>query len=71
MKFTEYTTKEGQRWDAIAWECYGNVDLQPLLFEANPGVALIDELPGGLVLRVPVVEPVEQSNPELLPPWKR
>jgi phage tail protein X len=71
MKYTEYTTTEGQRWDTIAWQCFGNVDLVGLLYDANPGVALTDELPGGLTLRVPLIEPVEEVNAELLPPWKR
>lgn len=71
MQFTEYTTKEGQRWDTIAWECFGNVDLLPLLLEHNPGVPVTDVLEGGITLRVPIVEAVEEVNETLLPPWKR
>jgi phage tail protein X len=52
-----HTTREGDRWDTLAAECYGGAFFVGLLLEANPAYAAMPVLPAGLKLRVPVVEP--------------
>ena len=72
-KHIRYVTREGQRWDSIAWECYGDPAKMTVIVRANPAVPLYDTLPGGLQLKVPVLEPPTSPlpDPERLPPWKR
>ena len=69
-EYTPYTTKEGDRWDTIAWSAYGDTSKVKELTEANPFVPLDPILPGGLELRIPILtqSAIDQS---LLPPWKR
>lgn len=73
-EFSEYRTFDGQRWDAIAFEAYGDPYRYEIIQFANPQYMLLAQLPGGVLLQVPVIEEsaIEQSVPtELLPPWKR
>jgi len=72
-QYTTYTTIEGERWDSIAYKAYGDPMRLLEIAEANPGVALVDRLPGGLKLLIPVDEAAEAESidQELLPPWKR
>jgi phage tail protein X len=69
-KFTEYTTKEGDRWDTIAYAAYGDTGRMMEIAEANPDVPLRGKIPAGTVLFVPVTEEIE-TDINLLPPWKR
>ena len=63
---TEYLlhrTKEGDRWDLLAQEYYGNAfAIEPLL-DANPLQASLNILPSGLTLKVPILE-AKDVNPE-------
>jgi phage tail protein X len=70
MQYTEYTTKQGDRWDLVAYKAYGDVAKLPLLIEANPYVPVLPVLPVGIKLRVPVLSD-ESLDKNLLPPWKR
>lgn len=68
----EYITKEGQRWDQVAYAAYGRATLIEGIIQANPTVPIYDKLPGGVVLQVPVLDEVTvKTDAELLPPWKR
>ncbi len=68
-EFYEYITKEGDRWDMIAYEFYGDPMLYEPIIVANPEVPIIPILPSGIKLRVPVIE--TKNTIEELPPWKR
>lgn len=81
MEVTEYITKEGDRWDNIAYRAFGTctndveidgVMMNPIdaIIQLNPDVPITDVLAAGIKLYVPIVEQnsVETS---LLPPWKR
>ena len=73
MASTEYLTKDGDRWDLIAFRAYGDpFNVQPLI-DANPGQALTPVFAGGVRLLVPIVETQNSTTVanELLPPWKR
>jgi phage tail protein X len=71
-EFTEYITTEGQRWDTIAWKAYGNAAEYIRIVLANPKVAMYRKLPGGLRLKIPVIErETVLIDSALLPPWKQ
>lgn len=70
--FSEYITKENERWDSIAYAAYGDVAEVNTLIEANPGIPITPMLAAGTRLRVPLKETVEpELDTSLLPPWKR
>jgi len=66
-----HVTQEGERWDGIAHRYYGNACLFTSIIEANPEVAIVPTLPGGLRLLVPVLDLEETVPVPGLPPWKR
>lgn len=71
-EYTSYQTRDGQRWDAIAQLVYGNPYAYEGIVFANPSYRHLLQLPGGVLLRIPVVAGTEPTIPkELLPPWKR
>lgn len=63
-----------QRWDAIAWQYYGDASLAWLILAANRHLA--DHLgqmppvpPDGAVVRVPVIDRKEYAPGMEAPPW--
>lgn len=70
MANTTYTTKQGERWDTVAYKAYGDAMRINELIQANPNVPITDEIPANTVLNIPIIaEPTLDAN--LLPPWKR
>jgi phage tail protein X len=70
--FVEYITKEGERWDTVAFKAYGDAANVNGIIEANPSVSILPILPIGTRLKIPVIEQGEaQLDSDLLPPWKR
>jgi hypothetical protein len=70
-EFTEHITKEGERWDTIAYAAYGDASEIKGLIEANPTVPIDPVLPAGVRLLVPIIETVSvEIDDKLLPPWK-
>ena len=63
--YKDYTTREGDTFDALALEMYGEEMLAHYIVEFNPDYA--DVLI--VALRLPIVEGAE--TPETLPPWRR
>ena len=69
MRFIEVITKDNDRWDLIAWRCYGDASrIEPIL-PANPDIPIRSVLPAGLRVLVPVL--AAPSDEAALPPWKR
>ena len=60
--YKDYTTREGDTFDALALEMYGEEMLAHYIAEFNPDYA-------DVALRLPIVEGAE--TPETLPPWRR
>lgn len=72
MRYYEYITRPGDRWDLIAWEFYGDPHAYEPIVMANPDVLITPTLPAGIKIKVPVREEVSSMiRPEGLPPWKR
>ena len=67
-----YTVKQGERWDSLAWKFYGSVKAMNVLIENNPTIPLSAVLASGTQVVVPIIdntsEIVKSTN---LPPWKR
>ncbi len=71
MEYIEHITLDGDRWDQIAHLYYGDASRISPLAEANEHLRLLPVLPGGLPVRVPILEDDNNLLPEELPPWKR
>lgn len=70
--FRAYQTREGDRWDTIAYLQYRDPYGYERIIAANPSYRDVLSLPGGVALRVPVVADTAPTIPkEQLPPWKR
>ncbi|HBJ6087903.1 TPA: tail protein X, partial [Escherichia coli] len=54
MMFLEHVTRDGERWDSLAWQYYGDPLGYPRIIAANPHVAITPVLPSGLLLLIPV-----------------
>ncbi|MEX3614359.1 MAG: tail protein X [Burkholderia gladioli] len=70
----EHVTRDGERWDTLAWQYYGDPFAYGQIIAANPAADIKPTLPGGLVLLIPVLSLEAQDAQhakENLPPWKR
>ena len=69
----KYITKEGDRWDWIAYQFYGNPNRYKEIIEANPQLPLelvmFPVLPAGIELEIPKIQ--VENKTEDIPPWKR
>jgi phage tail protein X len=70
MDFTNYITKQGDRWDLIAWKAYGDITKQKDLIELNPDIDIVVIFDEGITLLLPIIEEVNTQD-SLLPPWKQ
>ncbi|MDP8162799.1 tail protein X [Pasteurella skyensis] len=60
--------KEGERWDLIAHQYYGDIGEINRLINANPHLSFCEVLPTGETLLVPIIKVKENSMADL-PPW--
>ena len=67
--YKEYTTRDGDTFDALALEMYGEETLAHYIIEFNPDYADVLSFDANVALRLPIVEDVE--TPDTLPPWRR
>jgi phage tail protein X len=71
MAYVQYTAQEGDRWDLVAYEAYGDVTKMDAIIKANPSVSITPEIPAGTKLQIPIIEEEEAVAETQLPPWKR
>lgn len=71
IEVIEHTTVDGDRWDNLAWQYYGDANDYERIIAANPEVLIIPILPGGIRLLIPVIEEDETESTTELPPWKQ
>lgn len=69
MEYTKYTTRQGDTWDMIAYNAYGDVKYMKDILLAND-CPVYTEFPDGIVLRIPILELVG-SNLDSVPFWKQ
>ena len=67
--YKRYTTREGDTFDALALEMYGEETLAHYIIEFNPDYADVLIFDADVAMRLPIVENVE--TPDTLPPWRR
>lgn len=70
MSNTRYITKQGDRWDLIAYKAYGDATMIDIIIAANSGVSVDPVLKEGITLNIPIVDEPDVDK-SLLPPWKR
>lgn len=71
IEVIEHITVDGDRWDNLAWQYYGDANAYERIIAANPEVPIIPILPGGITLLIPVIEEDETESTTELPPWKQ
>ncbi|MDK9716746.1 MAG: tail protein X [Trichlorobacter sp.] len=71
IEVIEHITVDGDRWDNLAWQYYGDANAYEQIIAANPEVMIIPILPGGIKLLIPVIEEDETESTTELPPWKQ
>ena len=69
ISYKEYMTRQGDTFDALALEMYGEDSLAHYIIEFNPDHADVLIFEANVPLRLPIVENVE--TPDTLPPWRR
>lgn len=67
--YKEYTTREGDTFDALALQLYNDERLAHYIIDFNPDYADVVIFDANVALRLPIVEDAE--TPETLPPWRR
>ncbi|MDD3012622.1 MAG: tail protein X [Candidatus Gastranaerophilales bacterium] len=68
-EYYEYITKDGDRWDLIAYDFYGNPTQYEPIIVANPDIPITPILASGLKLKIPALQENDLITFEL-PPWK-
>ncbi len=66
---TTYVTRQGDMWDGISQELYGDVKYTDALINANPELRKVYIFSEGVEIVVPEVE--ERVSADNLPPWKK
>jgi len=69
ISYKKYMTRQGDSFDALALEMYGEETLAHYIIEFNPDYADVLIFEANVPLRLPIVENVE--TPDTLPPWRR
>lgn len=67
----EHVAREGDRWDSLAYQYYGDPFGYVRLIEANPHVPIRPYIAAGTRLAIPLIEPAAAASTEEMPPWKR
>jgi phage tail protein X len=70
MSSLKHVTTQGERWDLLAYQYYGDPLAYEAIIAANPGVPIYAILPGGLTLLIPIQTPPAPDTSDL-PPWKQ
>jgi phage tail protein X len=71
LQYLQHTTRDGERWDQLAYRYYGDPHRYEEIVRANPDVPIRPILPSGVRLLIPVAEPSDRVPLNQLPPWKR
>ncbi len=69
MSFVDYITIEGDAFDALALQFFGEETMAWRIMEMNPDYRDVLIFGAGVQLKIPVVEATDSL--EALPPWRR
>lgn len=67
--YVEYTTKDGDTFDALAIAAYNNEKMASYIIDHNRQYAGTLIFEAGIKLQIPMYE--STAAPETLPPWRR
>lgn len=65
-----YITKDGDRWDLIAYEMYGDPYLYEQIVLANFQYAKNLSFQAGIMLKIPIIYIENEDDVEVSPPWQ-
>jgi hypothetical protein len=71
MNNTKYITLQSDTWFNIAHKAYGDASKYGEIISANFGAPAIPTLRAGMQLLIPIIADQNETNKDLLPPWKR
>lgn len=63
-------TREGDRWDLLAWRFYGDPTLYGPIIEANPNLLIVGAFDAGVAVQIPILQKASDESNDL-PPWKQ
>ncbi|MDD7568287.1 tail protein X [Bisgaard Taxon 10/6] len=66
----KHIVKQGERWDNLSYQYYGNALEYGRIIDANPHISFCEVLPTGVTIYIPVLNVKPTSN-ENMPPWLR
>lgn len=69
MGYRDYTARQGDTFDLLAGQAYGQESMSSTIIAANPDYCDVVIFDGGELLRLPLVDRAE--SPDTLPPWRR
>jgi phage tail protein X len=69
-QYITHISSDGDRWDLLSWNYYGDATLFGPIVMANPSIPIEPVLPAGLIISIPLMEKVDTVATGL-PPWKR
>jgi phage tail protein X len=67
MKYYKYKTLQGDTFDMIALDFYGDEKYASNIIQSNPDLASTIIFEAGVTLNIPVIEDTASST---LPPWR-
>ena len=67
--FFDYTAKQGDTWDSIAFAAYKAERMANIIIDYNKKYIDVLKFSGGEKLKIPIVDQIE--TPKTLPPWRR
>lgn len=64
-----HLSRDGERWDLIAFAYYGDATRFEPIMRANPDQMGLPVLPGGLAIKVPILDEPDLPADVGMPPW--
>lgn len=68
--YLKHIVKQGERWDNLSYQYYGDALEYGRIIDANPHIAFCEVLPTGVTIYIPVLN-VKPTNNANMPPWLR
>lgn len=68
-RFINYTTRQGDTFDALALSVYNEEKMASYIIAYNPDHADVITFDADVPLRIPIFDSVE--TPDTLPPWRQ
>jgi phage tail protein X len=70
LQYITHISADGDRWDLLSWNYYGDPTLFGPIVMANPSIPIEPVLAAGLAVSIPLLSKTNMVAANL-PPWKR